>query len=64
MTIMNLGLHDLGPHAGFILGAYAFTALVIAGLIWHAVRDRRAQTRALAALQEPTAPSRSSGAGA
>jgi len=45
-----------GPHAGFILGAYAFTALVIAGLIWQAVRDRREQTRALAALQE-TAPS-------
>ena len=52
MTAMNLG-----PHAGFIHGAYAFTALVVAGLIWHAVRDRRAQARALAALQAASAPS-------
>ncbi|TXM75582.1 heme exporter protein CcmD [Methylobacterium sp. WL69] len=58
---MTLGPLDLGPHAGFILGAYAFTALVIAGLIGHAMRDRRAQTRALAALQDPSQPaSRSS----
>ncbi|MCJ2080495.1 heme exporter protein CcmD [Methylobacterium sp. J-090] len=53
---MPLGPLDLGPHAGFILGAYAFTALVIAGLIGHAVRDRRAQTRALAALQDSSRP--------
>ena len=42
---------DLGPHAGFILGAYAFTALVIAGLIVHAILDHRAQRRALAAFE-------------
>lgn len=53
---MSLAVHYLGPHAGFILGAYAFTALVIVGLIWHAVRDRRAQTRALAALQNASPP--------
>ena len=53
---MNFGPPDLGPHAGFILGAYAFTALVIAGLIGHALRDRRAQTRALAALQDSSQP--------
>jgi heme exporter protein D len=46
----------LGPHAGFILGAYAFTALVVAGLIWQAIRARRAQTRALAALQAASIP--------
>lgn len=43
---------DLGPHAGFILGAYAFTGLVIAGLIGRAVSDHRAQKRALAAFGE------------
>ncbi|GJE59270.1 heme exporter protein CcmD [Methylobacterium trifolii] len=42
---------DLGPHAGFILAAYAFTGLVMAGLVLDAVRDRRAQKRALDALQ-------------
>ncbi|GJD62495.1 heme exporter protein CcmD [Methylobacterium frigidaeris] len=45
---------DLGPHAAFILGAYGFTALVILGLVAHALLDRRAQERALARLaQEP-----------
>ncbi|MGU3539099.1 heme exporter protein CcmD [Methylobacterium sp. A54F] len=48
---MTLGLPDLGPHAGFILGAYAFTALVMGGFILNAVRDQRAQKRALADLQ-------------
>ncbi|WP_336490761.1 heme exporter protein CcmD [Methylobacterium nigriterrae] len=47
---MNLAPH-LGPHGGFILGAYAFAALVMAALILNAVRDQRAQRRALAALQ-------------
>jgi heme exporter protein D len=42
---------DLGPHAAFILGAYAFTALVVAALILHAILDHRAQRRALARLQ-------------
>lgn len=41
---------DLGPHAGFIWAAYAFTAVVMAGLVLNAVRDRRAQRRALQAL--------------
>lgn len=45
---------DLGPHAAFILGAYGFTALVVVGLVAHAILDRRAQERALARLaQEP-----------
>lgn len=42
---------DLGPHAAFILAAYAFTALVIGGLILAALRDQRAQKRALRDLQ-------------
>ena len=48
---------DLGPHAAFILGAYSFTALVVVGLVAHAILDRRAQERALARLaQEPHRP--------
>lgn len=43
---------DLGPHAAYILAAYAFAALVIAGLILAAWRDNRAQRRALAALRD------------
>ncbi|GJD49411.1 hypothetical protein OPKNFCMD_2141 [Methylobacterium crusticola] len=43
---------DLGPHAAYIVGAYAFTALVIAGLVLHAVLDHRAQLRALALLKD------------
>lgn len=43
---------DLSPHAGFILGAYAFTGLVILALILRALGDHRAQTRALAAFGE------------
>ena len=39
---------DLGPHAFFIVAAYAGTALIVAGLILRAVLDHRAQTRALA----------------
>jgi heme exporter protein D len=46
---------DLGPHGGFILGAYGFTALVVGGLILHALRDARAQRRALAAMQDDPA---------
>lgn len=47
---MAIGFLDLGSHGGFIVGAYAFTALVIGGLILNAVRDHRMQRRALAAL--------------
>ncbi|MDR7037579.1 MULTISPECIES: heme exporter protein CcmD [Methylobacterium] len=46
----------LGPHADFILGAYAFTGLVMAGLVLNAIRDRRAQERALADLQRRERP--------
>lgn len=42
---------DLGSHGGFILASYAFTTLVMAGLVLYAIRDRRAQRRALAELQ-------------
>ena len=42
---------DLGPHAFFIVAAYAATALVVAALILNAVLDHRAQVRALAELE-------------
>jgi heme exporter protein D len=42
---------DLGPHAVFIVAAYAVTALVIGALILRAWIDHRAQVRALAELE-------------
>lgn len=43
---------DLGSHGGFILAAYAFTVLVMAALVANAIRDRRAQLRALKGFGE------------
>lgn len=40
-----------GPHAGFILAAYAFGFCVVAGLIVFTWADWRAQSRALKALE-------------
>jgi heme exporter protein CcmD len=42
----------LGPHAGFILAAYLATAAILTGLTLAILLDRRAQRRALAALEE------------
>jgi heme exporter protein D len=42
---------DLGPHAVFIVAAYAVTAVIVGALILGAVLDRRAQRRALADLE-------------
>ncbi len=42
---------DLGPHAFFIVAAYAATAVIVGGLILRAVVDHRAQLRALAELE-------------
>jgi heme exporter protein D len=42
---------DLGPHADFIVGAYAFATLVVAGMIGWVVADHRRQTRRLADLE-------------
>ncbi len=49
----------MGPHAAFILAAYAITALVIGGLVLRAVLDHRAQSRALADLESRGAGRRS-----
>jgi heme exporter protein D len=43
---------DLGSYGGFILAGYAFAALVMAGLVGNAIRDRRAQRRALKGFGE------------
>jgi heme exporter protein D len=42
---------DLGPHAGFILTAYAVACTVIAALIAWIIADHRAQTRSLEDLE-------------
>ncbi|HEV7339506.1 MAG TPA: heme exporter protein CcmD [Bosea sp. (in: a-proteobacteria)] len=42
----------LGPHGGFILAAYLASGLILCGLAALILLDRRAQRRALAALEE------------
>ena len=42
---------DLGPHAAFIVAAYAFAALVVAGLIAWVIADYEAQRRLLGDLE-------------
>jgi heme exporter protein D len=42
---------DLGPHAGFIVAAYAIALVVVAGLIAWIVVDHRAQLRILEDLE-------------
>jgi len=42
---------DLGPHAGFIVAAYAIALAVVAGLIAWIVLDHRAQLRILDDLE-------------
>jgi heme exporter protein D len=42
---------DLGPHAGFIVGAYIIAAAVVAALVVWVTADHTAQKRALAELE-------------
>ena len=42
---------NLGPHTFFIIAAYVVSAVIVCGLIVHAVLDYRAQRRALAELE-------------
>jgi heme exporter protein D len=44
-------LGDLGPHADFIVAAYAFALVVIATLVAWVVADYRAQKRSLGELE-------------
>lgn len=49
---MNLfGPEGLGPHAGFIVAAYAITGLVIAGLIVRLRLERRRLLGAIATIE-------------
>ena len=50
---------DLGPHAGFILAAYAIALAVVAALIAWIVLDHRAQLRTLEDLEQAGVRSRS-----
>jgi heme exporter protein D len=43
---------NLGPHADFIIAAYAVTAFVVAGLVAWVVLDYSAQRRILDAFEE------------
>ena len=43
---------NLGPHADFIVAAYAVTAFMVAGLIAWVVLDYSAQRRILGDLEE------------
>ncbi len=42
---------DLGPHAGFIIGAYTVAASVVAALVFWVVADHAALRRTLADLE-------------
>jgi heme exporter protein D len=42
---------DLGPHASFILSAYAVTALAVGALIYFILAEDRRQRRLLAELE-------------
>ena len=42
---------DLGPHAGFIVGAYVIATAVVAALVIWVAADHVAQKRALADLE-------------
>jgi heme exporter protein D len=42
---------DLGPHAGFIIAAYAVAAAIIALMVGWVMIDHRAQRRALGDLE-------------
>ena len=54
---------DLGPHAVFIVGAYAVAAVIVFGLIAWIVVDNRRQKRILAELEERGITRRSSRTG-
>jgi heme exporter protein D len=54
---------ELGPHAGFILAAYAAGALVVLTLIGWIVADHRAQLRMLADLERQGVARRSASPG-
>ena len=54
---------NLGPHAAFIIAAYAIAALVVIGLILWVEIDNRMQRRQLAKLKEQGVSRRSATTG-
>lgn len=54
---------DLGTHAGYVLAAFGFAAVILAGLVGWAVLDHRAQLAALARLERSGARRRSAHGG-
>ncbi len=54
---------NLGPHAAFIVAAYAAAIVIVAGLIVWVVLDRRQLTRALDDLEARGVTRRSERAG-
>lgn len=52
---------DLGPHAEFIIWAYAGTAVLVAALILHVVWDSRRVAAGLKALEDKGMRRRSAG---
>jgi heme exporter protein D len=55
---------DLGPHAAFIVGAYAVAGLIVAAMIAWVLIDHRRQARILADLEARGVTRRSERAGA
>jgi heme exporter protein D len=55
---------SLGPHAAFILAAYASAAVVVAALVAWVMADHRAQRRVLADLETKGIARRSRSEGA
>jgi len=43
---------DLGPHASFILAAYAVAVVIVAALVVWVMLDHRAQRRSLGELEK------------
>lgn len=56
-------MFGLGPHWGFILGAYGLALLVFAVLLAWVIADHRAQRRILADLEARGVRRRSAGRG-
>jgi len=50
---------DIGPHGFFIVAAYTATAVVLGGMVLHAVIQHRIQLQALAKLEARGARRRS-----
>ena len=60
---MDIGM-DLGPHAAFIIAAYAVVAVVMCGLVAWLILDGRRPQRTLAALEARGVRRRSHAGGA